>query len=236
MAIPPRLLERFPTEITIVLQHQFWDLEVGDEKFSVSLSFDKQVERLTVPFAAIKSFADPSVEFALAFAEAPAAANEAALPAVVAETPKAEVETGEKPATASLFKYMEPSTLSLEDALQLLSLPRVIGVDPADGGEITAQDGRYGPYIKKGNDSRTIAPRRSGASGCRGAHAAREQLACDLEVEWRRHLEVLAGDGGHDDTASRALDQPSAVIVLADRRNAENRQGPKMRRAPRKTA
>jgi hypothetical protein len=98
VAIPPRLLERFPTEITIVLQHQFWDLEVGDEKFSVSLSFDKQVERLTVPFAAIKSFADPSVEFALAFAEAPAAANEAALPAVVAETPKAEVETGEKPA------------------------------------------------------------------------------------------------------------------------------------------
>jgi hypothetical protein len=97
VAIPPRLLERFPTEITIVLQHQFWDLEVGDEKFSVSLSFDKQVERLTVPFAAIKSFADPSVEFALAFAEAPAAANEAALPAVVAETPKAEVETGEKP-------------------------------------------------------------------------------------------------------------------------------------------
>jgi hypothetical protein len=74
VVIPPRLLERFPSEITIVLQHQYWDLDVGDEAFSVSLSFDKQVERLTIPFAAVKSFADPSVEFALAFAEAPAEA------------------------------------------------------------------------------------------------------------------------------------------------------------------
>jgi hypothetical protein len=91
VVIPERLLERFPSEITIVLQHQFWDLDVGDEAFSVSLSFDKQIERLTVPFAAIKSFADPSVEFALAFAEPPIApVNEpAALPAVVAK-PKEE--------------------------------------------------------------------------------------------------------------------------------------------------
>ncbi len=64
--------------------------------------------------------------------------------------------SADKPATASLFKYMEPSTVTLDDAVLLLSLPRVIGIDPADGGEITAQNGRYGPYIKKGNDSRTI--------------------------------------------------------------------------------
>ena len=99
VVIPPRLLERFPTEITIVLQHQFWDLEVGDEAFSVSLSFDKQVEQLTIPFAAIKSFADPSVEFALAFAEPPEAANEAALPVVVAEKAKDKAEKDDKPAS-----------------------------------------------------------------------------------------------------------------------------------------
>lgn len=87
VALPPRLLERFPTEITIVLQHQFWDLEVGDEGFSVSLSFDKQIERLTIPFAAIKSFADPSVEFALAFAEPAAASAAAALPTLAAAKP-----------------------------------------------------------------------------------------------------------------------------------------------------
>ncbi|HYM72022.1 MAG TPA: ClpXP protease specificity-enhancing factor SspB [Stellaceae bacterium] len=89
VTIPARLLARFPAEMTIVLQHQFWDLDVGDEAFSVSLSFDKQVERLTIPFVAIRSFADPSVEFALAFAEpAPAATNEGALPAVVEAKPE----------------------------------------------------------------------------------------------------------------------------------------------------
>ena len=76
VVIPPRLAERYPAEMTIVLQHQFWDLDVGDEAFSISLSFEKQIERLTVPFVAIRSFADPSVEFALAFAEpAPPTAN-----------------------------------------------------------------------------------------------------------------------------------------------------------------
>ena len=62
-----------------------------------------------------------------------------------------------KPATASLFSSMEPSTVTLDEALQLLSLPREVGEDPADGGMITAQNGRYGPYLKKGSDSRSLA-------------------------------------------------------------------------------
>jgi hypothetical protein len=106
VVIPPRLLERYPEEMTIVLQNQFWDLDVGDESFSVSLSFDKQVERLTVPFATIRGFSDPSVEFALAFAEpAPAPGNEAALPAVV-DTPAkpASQETGQVVALDSFRK------------------------------------------------------------------------------------------------------------------------------------
>ena len=66
--LSPRLREQYPQEMTIVLQHQFWDLEVSDEAFEVGLSFSGIPERLRVPFDAITGFFDPSVEFGLQFA------------------------------------------------------------------------------------------------------------------------------------------------------------------------
>jgi hypothetical protein len=69
--IPERLQARFPHEMTLALQHEFWDLKVSDTGFSVVLSFDNKPETLTVPFAALLSFADPSVKFGLQFGQQP---------------------------------------------------------------------------------------------------------------------------------------------------------------------
>lgn len=65
--IPARLYAQYPEEMTIVLQHQFWGLEVEEDAFSVTLSFNSQHERLRIPFAAITAFADPAVKFGLQF-------------------------------------------------------------------------------------------------------------------------------------------------------------------------
>jgi uncharacterized protein len=64
-----RLRAQYPEEMTIILQHQFWDLKVGEEDFEVGLSFGGIPERLTVPFEAINGFFDPSVQFGLQFEE-----------------------------------------------------------------------------------------------------------------------------------------------------------------------
>ena len=65
-------------------------------------------------------------------------------------------EQDEKPKSASLFATMTLERVTLDDALRLLSLPRTVGADPADGQVITAQNGRYGPYVSKGSDSRSL--------------------------------------------------------------------------------
>jgi uncharacterized protein len=82
--LSPRLLAQYPQEMTVILQHQFWDLVVSEDRFEVGLSFGGIPERLVVPFHSIKSFFDPSVQFGLQFepqeaGEMPASAN---LPAV----------------------------------------------------------------------------------------------------------------------------------------------------------
>jgi uncharacterized protein len=90
------LLQQYPEEMTVVLENQFWDLEVQEDHFKVTLSFQNRSERLTIPFAAITAFADPAVKFGLQFqaqagdeaeAESPPAAQDkpAAKPAMAGE-------------------------------------------------------------------------------------------------------------------------------------------------------
>jgi len=104
VAIPNYLLSKFPDEMTIVLQHQFRALDVGEDAFSVNLSFQSRSERLKIPFAAVTTFADPSVNFGLQFQVLGTQPVEAtALPAQIPppepaepERPAAEVVTLDK--------------------------------------------------------------------------------------------------------------------------------------------
>src|SRR5258708_32177919 len=93
--IPDSLSARYPAELTVVLEHQFWDLSVTDGAFSVTLSFQNRPERLTIPFAAITAFTDPSAKFGLQFqenaataaVEGPAEGREKAAPKLVEVKP-----------------------------------------------------------------------------------------------------------------------------------------------------
>jgi uncharacterized protein len=102
-----RLLAQYPDEMTIILQHQFWDLVVTEDRFEVGLSFGGIPERLVVPFAAIKSFFDPSVQFGLQFEPAEATPETPAknLPAAPASSSVAVPP----PAAASPEKADEPT-------------------------------------------------------------------------------------------------------------------------------
>src|SRR3984957_17719300 len=84
--LSPRLLAQYPEEMTVILQHQFWDLVVSEDRFEVGLSFGGIPERLVVPFSSIKSFFDPSVQFGLQFEPADAMTETPAgnLPAIAA--------------------------------------------------------------------------------------------------------------------------------------------------------
>jgi len=97
VSLPPDLAEKYPEEMTIVLQHQFWDLEISDEQFSVVLRFGGQPKKLVVPFRAVTRFHDPTVRFGLEFdppprreakPEAPPPADAPKSPAGASDGPK----------------------------------------------------------------------------------------------------------------------------------------------------
>ncbi len=95
VTLPDYLRKKYPNDMTIVLQHQFYGLEVSDDRFAVSLSFNSKSERLVIPFAAVTAFADPSVNFALQFHAADHEAEPE--PPPVAQIPTAAATEGTDP-------------------------------------------------------------------------------------------------------------------------------------------
>jgi hypothetical protein len=130
--VSSRLLAQYPEEMTIVLQHQFWDLNVTEHAFEVGLSFNNIPERLLVPFTAIKAFADPSVQFGLQFEiakiapetdEEPAAAEPAKPVAVAPVTELApQPAPAPQPATAAAEGEEESEAETAAPAAEVVSL------------------------------------------------------------------------------------------------------------------
>ena len=165
-----------------------------------------------------------------------------------------------KPRTASLFKSMDPATVDLPTALRLLDLPRVVGQDPETGADITAQNGRYGPYLKKGTDSRSLDSEEQifdielpaaleifaqPKYGARRPSSALKEFEADpvsgkpIKVRDGR-FGAYVTDGDTNATIPRGedvddLDFERAVQLLADKR-AKGPAKPKAKRAPARRA
>lgn len=97
VSIPTHLRERFPDEMTIVLQNKFWDLGVDDQGFSVGLSFNQIPAKLAIPFSAITAFVDPAVDFGLQFQAAVADVEPAQHEDAENDGPEGAAERGEQP-------------------------------------------------------------------------------------------------------------------------------------------
>jgi len=130
VSVSKRLKEQYPEEMTIVLQYQFWDLLVSDERFEVKLSFSNVPERLVVPFNAVKAFYDPSAQFGLQFGK-PGAANDSArqhmasaLPDLVGDQPEearnadASAEESSEPETAEVVMSRPPAEVVQLDSFR----------------------------------------------------------------------------------------------------------------------
>ncbi|WP_055587630.1 type I DNA topoisomerase [Streptacidiphilus griseoplanus] len=161
-AIDAREVSSFPVGEDIVLRVGRYGPYVERGEQRADIPDDLPPDELTVQLAE-ELLAKPSGDYELGTDPAtghPIVAKDGRYGPYVTEIlPEDTPKTGKnavKPRTASLLKSMSLDTVTLDDALRLLTLPRLVGTDPADGQEITAQNGRFGPYLKKGTDSRSL--------------------------------------------------------------------------------
>jgi hypothetical protein len=132
--ISERLRTQYPEEMTIILQHQFWDMKVGDDEFEVGLSFGGIPEKLTVPFVAINGFFDPSVQFGLQFEEVTEGEESQPVPTLTQDK-----AAGKRPRAASPARPPAVAAPEQEPAA-VAPEPEPAPDKPAGGGEVVRLD------------------------------------------------------------------------------------------------
>lgn len=122
--IGERLAKRYPREMTIVIQHQFWDLAIHEDHFQVSLNFDHVPEKLVIPFSAVKGFLDPAVQFGLQFEVVPTEAD------VAPETTARKPAKATRPVTKGKAPAPEPAAEATpESDAEQPGQPNVVSLD-----------------------------------------------------------------------------------------------------------
>ncbi|MCW4385163.1 type I DNA topoisomerase [Salinibacterium sp. SYSU T00001] len=246
-----------PDELTPAKAQELIDAPVvGDRVIGVNPENGKNIVAKDGRFGPYVTELDPEPEEELVVDSATGEVTDAAKPAK-----KPAKKAAPKPRTASLFKSMDLATIDLDTALRLLDLPRVVGADPESGDEITAQNGRYGPYLKKGTDTRTLPSEDqifeidlAGALelfaqpkyGARRASSALKEFEADPESG--KPIKVKDGrfgpyvtDGVTNATIPRGesveeIDFDRAVQLLADKRAKGPAKKPAAKKAPAKKA
>ncbi|MCU1545025.1 MAG: topA [Homoserinimonas sp.] len=256
---PPRRInipeDLAPDELTAAKARELVDAPVvGDRVIGVNPENGKNIVAKDGRFGPYVTELEPESDTSVAVENVNAATGE------VADVPKKKAPkkaAAPKPRTASLFKSMDLASVDLETALRLLDLPRVVGQDPETGEEITAQNGRYGPYIKKGTDSRSLTEEdqifdielaaaleifTQPKYGARKASSALKEFEADPESG--KPIKIKDGrfgayvtDGVTNATIPRGetveeVDFDRAVQLLADKRA----KGPAKKPAPKKPA
>ncbi len=179
VVLSKRLREKYPNEMTIVLQYRFWDLAITDERFEVKLTFDGIPERLVVPFTAIKVFIDPSVRYVLHFEDPLALGDDAALPGEGENGPgRSGGRTGQlkrprppRPRPARSDREGAPSGLTAVPATALSQLPKPQSIPgtgtskPPSNPEEPATPGETAPASKPTESATAAASPAAPASG-----------------------------------------------------------------------
>ncbi len=172
VGLSKRLREKYPEEMTIVLQHRFWDLAVNEDRFEVKLTFDGIPERLVVPFAALKVFFDPSVRYGLQF-EAPDLTPEMDSESIAPQDQEAEQGEAAAPAESQPAVFRAPRPVAERKTVRSARKPRAKETAETGSAETANLRTKTAPQSEEKSDEAPAAEQPAAPEPASGAQIVR---------------------------------------------------------------